>query len=41
LATDGSLDFSINYPAMLSHQMDGVFGAWLGGLAVRRFGDYT
>jgi predicted MFS family arabinose efflux permease len=26
---------------MLSHQVGGFFGAWLGGLAVTRFGDYT
>ena len=26
---------------LLSHQIGGFFGAWLGGLAVARFGDYT
>jgi len=26
---------------LLSHQIGGFFGAWLGGLAVVRFGDYT
>jgi len=26
---------------MLSHQIGGFFGAWLGGLALARFGDYT
>jgi MFS family permease len=26
---------------MLSHQIGGFFGAWLGGLALSRFGDYT
>ena len=26
---------------LLSHQIGGFFGAWLGGLALERFGDYT
>jgi predicted MFS family arabinose efflux permease len=26
---------------LLSHQVGGFFGAWLGGIAVTRFGDYT
>jgi predicted MFS family arabinose efflux permease len=26
---------------LLSHQVGGFFGAWLGGLAIERFGDYT
>jgi predicted MFS family arabinose efflux permease len=26
---------------LLSHQIGGFFGAWLGGLAFVRFGDYT
>ena len=26
---------------LLSHQVGGFFGAWLGGLALERFGDYT
>jgi predicted MFS family arabinose efflux permease len=26
---------------LLSHQIGGFFGAWMGGLAVARFGDYT
>jgi MFS family permease len=26
---------------LLSHQIGGFFGAWLGGIAVARFGDYT
>ncbi len=26
---------------MLSHQIGGFFGAWLGGIALTRFGDYT
>jgi hypothetical protein len=25
---------------LLSHQIGGFFGAWLGGLALVRFGDY-
>ena len=42
---DGS--FGVRYLAtlfgltLLSHQIGGFFGAWLGGLAVARFGDYT
>ncbi|TDK25154.1 MFS transporter [Luteimonas aestuarii] len=27
--------------ALLSHQVGGFFGAWLGGLAIERLGDYT
>ncbi|MCR6662075.1 MAG: MFS transporter [Luteimonas sp.] len=27
--------------ALLSHQIGGFFGAWLGGLAIERLGDYT
>ena len=27
--------------AMLSHQIGGFLGAWLGGLAITRYGDYT
>lgn len=26
---------------LLSHQIGGFFGAWLGGVAIERFGDYT
>jgi predicted MFS family arabinose efflux permease len=26
---------------LLSHQIGGFFGAWLGGLSFVRFGDYT
>ncbi|WP_255595100.1 hypothetical protein [Lysobacter sp. BMK333-48F3] len=26
---------------LLSHQIGGFFGAWLGGLAMAKFGDYT
>jgi predicted MFS family arabinose efflux permease len=26
---------------LLSHQVGGFFGAWLGGLTIARFGDYT
>jgi predicted MFS family arabinose efflux permease len=26
---------------LLSHQIGGFYGAWLGGLAISRFGDYT
>ena len=26
---------------LLSHQVGGFFGAWLGGLAITRFGDYS
>jgi len=26
---------------MLSHQIGGFFGAYLGGLAISRFGDYS
>jgi predicted MFS family arabinose efflux permease len=26
---------------LLSHQIGGFFGAWLGGLAIERLGDYT
>ncbi|ETC87588.1 major facilitator superfamily MFS 1 [Xanthomonas hortorum pv. carotae str. M081] len=26
---------------LLSHQVGGFFGAWLGGLALERFGDYS
>jgi predicted MFS family arabinose efflux permease len=26
---------------LLSHQVGAFFGAWLGGLAVTRFGDYS
>ena len=26
---------------LLSHQIGGFFGAWLGGLALERFGDYS
>src|SRR5207247_10945998 len=26
---------------LLSHQVGGFFGAWLGGIAVTHFGDYT
>jgi predicted MFS family arabinose efflux permease len=26
---------------LLSHQIGGFFGAWLGGLALSRFGDYS
>jgi MFS family permease len=39
--------FGVRYLATLfgltlfSHQIGGFFGAWLGGLAVARFGDYT
>src|SRR5690606_3980518 len=27
--------------ALLTHQVGGFFGAWLGGLAIERLGDYT
>ncbi|WP_258079484.1 hypothetical protein [Xanthomonas arboricola] len=27
--------------ALLSHQTGGFFGAWLGGLALERFGDFS
>ena len=27
--------------AFLSHQVGAFFGAWLGGFAVARYGDYT
>jgi predicted MFS family arabinose efflux permease len=27
--------------ALLSHQVGGFFGAWLGGVSISRFGDYT
>jgi MFS family permease len=26
---------------LLSHQIGGFFGAWLGGLTIARYGDYT
>jgi len=26
---------------LLSHQIGGFFGAWLGGLTISRFGDYS
>jgi predicted MFS family arabinose efflux permease len=26
---------------LLSHQIGGFFGAWLGGIALTRFGDYS
>ena len=28
-------------PELLSHQIGGFFGAWLGGIAVAQFGDYN